>query len=146
MRYRFVDKIISLEPGEKIEAQRTWPKDLELFKDHFPGFPVVPGVLLTEMMGQAGALCLAAQESEQRSAILLQIKDARFKGWALPDELLTIHAEVVSLQAKLARIKASTLKQGKRIATCELVMAFEENQALGLQNMDPVLEDFLAKQ
>lgn len=146
MRYRFVDKILALNPGESIDAQRTWPEDLEIFEDHFPGFPVVPGVLLTEMMGQAAAFCLAAQEGENRSAILVQIKDARFRGWAFPGELLDIHADIVSLQPKLARIKATTSKQGKRIASAELLLSFEDNTSLGLQGLDPVLEQFLAEQ
>ncbi|MCK7480556.1 MAG: hypothetical protein M0C28_27495 [Candidatus Moduliflexus flocculans] len=65
MRFLFVDRILKLEPGRSIEAERVFPGDLEFFRDHFPGFPVVPGVLLTEMMGQAAAMCLNAETPER---------------------------------------------------------------------------------
>ena len=52
------DRIDELEPGARVLAHSTVRPDLELFQDHFPGFPVVPGVLLTEMMGQTAAKCL----------------------------------------------------------------------------------------
>jgi len=64
MRYRFVDTIIALEPGLTIQCQRTWPEDLELFEDHFPEFPVVPGVLLTEMRGKPRAYALLAEHTK----------------------------------------------------------------------------------
>lgn len=61
MRFLLVKSIVSLVPGESIEARMSLPASEELFRDHFPGFPVVPGVLLTEMMAQAAGKCLNAQ-------------------------------------------------------------------------------------
>ncbi len=142
MRYRFVDRIIALEPGVGIECQRTWPEDLEIFADHFPGFPVVPGVLLTEMMGQAAGLCLSSRTGETSAAMLIQIKNAVFRDWVLPGELLDIQAEIISSQPRLARIKASTKREGALVATTELLFSFESKSKLGLAGIDPLLEDF----
>ena len=61
MRFLMVDRIVSLEPGVSIEAEKTLDASEELFRDHFPGFPVVPGVLLTEMMAQAAGKCVDAE-------------------------------------------------------------------------------------
>ena len=143
MRYRFVDKIIALEPGVSIQCQRTWPRNLEIFADHFPGFPVVPGVLLTEMMGQAAGLCLSSRSDDTSAAMLIQIKNAVFRDWVLPGELLDIQAEIISSQPRLARIKASTERGGALVATTELLFSFESKNKLGLPDVDPVLEDFL---
>lgn len=111
MRYRFVDKIIDLEPGQTIHCQYTWPEDLEIFEDHFPGFAVVPGVLLTEMMGQSSALCVESVRTDDTSCMLLQIKNAQFRQWVKPGETLDTHAEIRSLQDKIARISVNTAAQ-----------------------------------
>lgn len=142
MRYRFVDKIIALEPGASIECQRTWPADLEIFADHFPGFPVVPGVLLTEMMGQAAGLCLSSRAGDTHAAMLIQIKNAVFRDWVRPGELLDIRAEIISSQSRLARIKAGTERDGALVASAELLFSFVSRDTLGLPDIDPVLVDF----
>ncbi len=142
MRYRFVDRIISLDPGLSIQCQMTWPRDLEIFADHFPQFPVVPGVLLTEMMGQAAGLCLSSRPHEPNSAMLIQIKNAVFRDWVRPGELLDIRADILSSQSRLARIKASTERDGAQVATAELLFAFESKDRLGLPDIDPVLLEF----
>ena len=87
MRYRFVDKIVNLEAGKNIHCQYTWPKNLEIFQDHFPGFPVVPGVLLTEMMGQCSALCIESAHTDLTSAMLIQNQECHIsavgKSWCV---------------------------------------------------------------
>ncbi len=142
MRYRFVDRIIALEPGVSIECQRNWPEELEIFADHFPGFPVVPGVLLTEMMGQAAGLCLSSRSNDPNSAMLIQIKNAVFREWVRPGELLHIRATILSSQLKLARIVASTERDGAQVASTELLFAFESKSKLGLPDTDPLLLEF----
>ena len=86
----------TLEPGRCIEAEHFFSAELDFFQDHFPGFPVVPGVLLTEMMGQAAAKCLDAEgrEKERGKAILAQIRSASFRDWVRPDERALIRAEI----------------------------------------------------
>ena len=71
MRFVLLDRVISLEPGRSIHAVKTMPEDEELFLDHFPGFPVVPGVLLVEMMAQAAGQVPACRGYESR------VSDAR---------------------------------------------------------------------
>jgi len=142
MRYRFIDQIVDLEPVQSIHCIRTWPTDLEIFADHFPGFPVVPGVLLTEMMGQAAGLCIDSDPTRTDSAMLLQIKNAAFKEWVAPGEALDIFATIQSAQAKLARISAKTEKQGKLVAQCELLFTFQDKSKLGLPDIDPLLTEY----
>lgn len=145
MRYRFIDEIVDLEPGKKIHCIRTWPASLDLFEDHFPGFPVVPGVLLTEMMGQAAGLCLDSDGSRKDAAMLIKIKDATFKDWVGPDIQLDVYATIESAQEKFARISAQTKKNGALVAQCELLLAFQSKDKLGLPDVDPLLTTYFTK-
>ena len=145
MRYRFVDKIVNLEAGKNIHCQYTWPKNLEIFQDHFPGFPVVPGVLLTEMMGQCSALCIESAHTDLTSAMLIQIKNATFRQWVSPGVLLDIYADVLSEQAKLARVEVRTEVDGTLTAKAELLLTFETKDKLGLPAVDPILATYLAQ-
>ena len=69
MRFQFIDSILELEAGERVVATRDVNPDEDYFQDHFPGFPVMPGVLLTETMGQAAAKCLDAERLPRGSRI-----------------------------------------------------------------------------
>ena len=142
MRYRFVDRIVSLEAGSGIHCQYCWPENLAIFSDHFPKFPLVPGVLLTEMMGQAVALCLQHSYSEYGAAILVQIKNAGFRDWVHPGERLDIYGEVVSVQAKFARVKTQVKRDNKRVASAELLFSFVGKEKLGLPEIDPLLQAY----
>ena len=144
MRYRFVDKIVDMEVGKSIHCQYTWPENLEIFQDHFPDFPVVPGVLLTEMMGQSSALCIESDQPELGSAMLIQIRKAIFYHWIKPGLLLDIHAEILSANPKLARIKAETKCEGKLMASVELLFSFADRNLLGLPESDPILAAYNA--
>jgi 3-hydroxyacyl-[acyl-carrier-protein] dehydratase len=145
MRYRFVDKIVDLEAGKNIHCQYTWPENLEIFQDHFPGFPVVPGVLLTEMMGQCSALCIESAHTDLASAMLIQIRNAIFRQWISPGVLLDIYADVLSEQAKLARVGVRTEVDSKLTASAELLFTFETKDKLGLPAVDPLLATYLAQ-
>lgn len=139
MRYRFVDRITKLEPGKNIHCQYCWAEGLEIFDDHFPAFPVVPGVLLTEMMGQSAALCIESKHAEYGSPMLIQINNARFRNWVRPGYLLDVYAEVLSALPRLAKVKAKTEYEGKTMATVELLFSFQSREHLGLPEVDPVL-------
>ena len=145
MRYRFVDKIIDLDAGVNIHCQYTWPENLEIFQDHFPGFPVVPGVLLTEMMGPCSALCIESSHNDLTSAMLIQIKNATFRQWVSPGVVLDIYADVLSDQAKLARVEVRTEVDGSLTAKAELLFTFETRDKLGLPAVDPLLSTYLAQ-
>ena len=73
-------------PGRTIHGVKTLRASEQLFVDHFPGFAVVPGVLLIEMMAQSAGKCLDAESTDRGKAMLAQVRNALFRHWVRPDE------------------------------------------------------------
>jgi 3-hydroxyacyl-[acyl-carrier-protein] dehydratase len=126
-----VDKVRSLEPGKSIVASKTLDASEELFQDHFPGFPVVPGVLLTEMMAQAGGKCLFSEDPERGYPVLVRVKDASFRSWVGPGQEIELRAEVSTSAKAYATAKCHGAVEGKTICNADLFYAFLPAEQLG---------------
>lgn len=95
MRFSLVDKIISLEKGKSITAIKNLSLAEEYLQDHFPGFAVMPGVLMVESLVQAGAWLLRDADDFQYSAVLLkQARAVKFNSFVKPGEMLTVKLQV----------------------------------------------------
>ncbi|MGD9973282.1 MAG: 3-hydroxyacyl-ACP dehydratase FabZ family protein [Desulfatirhabdiaceae bacterium] len=144
MRFILVDSIIELVPGKNIIAAKTLTAGEEIFLDHFPSFPVVPGVLLTEMMAQAAGKCLDAERKPRGKAMLARIKSAGFHHWVLPDQKLTIFAEIKNNQDSYATAECRIEAENKRVCKSELFFGFLSYDHLAPDFRDEILENFLA--
>jgi 3-hydroxyacyl-[acyl-carrier-protein] dehydratase len=144
MRFLLVDRIVSLEPGVSIVAEKTLPASEELFQDHFPGFPVVPGVLLTEMMAQAAGKALNAQRLPRGNAMLVEIRSAKFRSWVRPDEVITLHAKIDRNQPEFALASCHAEVAGRAVCSSQLMFAFRPREEFAVDYRDDVLEAFLA--
>jgi 3-hydroxyacyl-[acyl-carrier-protein] dehydratase len=142
MRFLLVDKIHELEPGKRIKASKTLPSSEELFRDHFPGFPVVPGVLLTEMMAQAAGKCLDSEGSRPGRAILAKISAASFRSWVRPDEEAVIYAEISQNRPTYATANCYVEVNGAKVCAAELFFAFLPDAPLSAGYHDEVLEAY----
>jgi 3-hydroxyacyl-[acyl-carrier-protein] dehydratase len=145
MRFLLVNKIVTLEPGRSVEAEMSLPPEEELFKDHFPGFPVVPGVLLTEMMAQAAGKCLNAQKLPRGNAMLVEIRSAKFRQWVKPGETIRLLASIESNTADFATARCQALVGTRKACTAELLFAFKPVEQFAPEYRDEVLEAFLAR-
>ena len=145
MRFLLVDRIESLTPGENIVATRTFPGDDDYLEDHFPGFPVVPGVLLTESMGQAAAKCLDAQHRSRGKAMLVRILSASFRHWVKPGELLELQATIVSDEERFATADCKASVAGQVVAQARLLFSFLPLASFAAGLKDQVLDDFMAR-
>lgn len=133
-------------PGRSVEAEHVFEAGEDFFRDHFPGRPVVPGVLLTEMMGQAAAMCLNAESREtgRGKAMLAQIRAASFREWVKPGERVAVRAEIRSSQAGCATASCSGEVEGRRVCTADLLFTFLPLADLAPGFRDEVLESYLA--
>lgn len=143
MRFVLLDRIVSLESGRSIHAVKTMPADEELFLDHFPGFPVVPGVLLVEMMAQAAGKCLNTEDVDRGLAMLGKINLATFRDWVRPGQLIDVFAEVVSSRPKFATAKCHIAVEQQPRAAAELLFGFLPRSHFASDYRDPVLDEFL---
>lgn len=143
MRFLLVDSILELTPGVSIVAQRTVPENEELFQDHFPGFPVMPGVLLTEMMAQAAGKCLAAQRLPRGVPMLAKILSATFRTWVRPGDKTLLHASIVANDERYATAECRLEVGGRVAAQARLFFSFLATEQFSPGLRDAVLEAYL---
>jgi 3-hydroxyacyl-[acyl-carrier-protein] dehydratase len=110
--FLFVDKIISKE-GNSITTQRILREDEYFFQGHFPGNPIMPGVLLCEACFQTGAILMGAG-NQPALGVVTRIKDTKFKNFARPGDTLVI---TVTLDDKIdnAFYMSGTIRVGEKI-------------------------------
>lgn len=144
MRFILVDRILELDPGKSIRALKRFSGDEDFFQDHFPGFPVVPGVLLTEMMAQAAGKCLDAERRPRGKAMLAQIKSASFREWVSPGKDAVIFANVKSSQDVFATAICHVEVDSRKVCNAELLFSFLPLDRLAAGYVDQVLESYLA--
>ena len=145
MRFLLVDRIVSLVPGTSIVAARAIHPDEDYFRDHFPGFPVVPGVLLTEMMAQAVGKCLDAERRPRGKAMLARILSASFRQWVQPGQELLLHATITVNTERYATAECHADVGERAVAQAKLFFSFLPVEKLAIDYRDDVLEDFLAR-
>lgn len=126
MRFLQLDRITLLEPGKKIEAYRTLKAEEDYLRDHFPRFPVMPGVLMLEALYQASAILVRATEEFRSGLVLLrEAKNVKFADFVQPGQTLQIVAEIVKVEGSRFVVKAtgskgdSTAVSGRLIIDCQ---------------------------
>jgi 3-hydroxyacyl-[acyl-carrier-protein] dehydratase len=144
VRFILVDEIVQLVPGRTIQGTKTLRSGDDLFRDHFPGFAVVPGVLLVEMMAQAAGKCLDAEDRTRGKAMLVQVRKASFRDWVRPDQRADILADIVTNTAVAASATCRITVDGRGVASADLLFAFVPYATLAEGYRDDVLEDYLA--
>jgi len=125
--FLLVDRVIELQPGDRIVAIKNVTMNEPFFAGHFPDAPVMPGVLVVEAIAQAGgALLLAAVEDrESKLFVFAGIERARFRRPVVPGDQLRLEVKVITLRQKAVRLHGTAYVGDKRVAdaivSCRLV-------------------------
>src|SRR5436309_7703434 len=123
MRFTLLDRITRLEPGKHITAVKALALAEEYLADHFPAFPVMPGVLMLEAMTQAGAWLVRASEDFAHSIVVLkEARNVKYSNFVAPGQTLTVTAEIISQDARLTKLKAQGTVEGEVQLSGRLVL------------------------
>jgi 3-hydroxyacyl-[acyl-carrier-protein] dehydratase len=123
MRFTLIDRITALEPGKRIEAVKNLTMAEEYLAEHFPGFPVLPGVLMLEAVTQAGAWLVRATEDFRHSVIILkEAKAVKYGHFMTPGKQLRIACDWVSENGSLVTLKAKGELAGASSVSCRVVL------------------------
>src|ERR1700704_1184892 len=94
--FQLIDRIVDLNVGERtITVEVQVPRESTIFEGHFPGYPIMPGVLLIEAMAQASGWLLIALMKFERMPFLAAVKEAKMRSFVSPGQMLKIDASVV---------------------------------------------------
>lgn len=143
MRFLLVDRILELESLKRIVTTKEISPDEDYFPDHFPGYPVVPGVLQVEMMAQSAGKCLMAGIDPSLWPVLLQVRQANFRKSVPPGSSLRIEAEILSCNRSTATSHGKILCDGQAVADATLVFGFIRKDLLPAGFQDEVLAAYL---
>jgi 3-hydroxyacyl-[acyl-carrier-protein] dehydratase len=123
MRFTLIDRIIDFQPGVRITAAKSLTMSEEYLADHFPNFPVMPGVLMLESMTQAAAWLIRVSEDFAHSMVTLaRAGNVKYGQFVEPGQTLTVTAEVVSQTGETTTLKASGSVNGRTIVNARLVL------------------------
>jgi 3-hydroxyacyl-[acyl-carrier-protein] dehydratase len=135
-----------MQPGRQVRASKFISPDEDYFRDHFPGFPVVPGVLLTEMMAQTAGKCLDAENPARGKSMLARINTANFRDWVRPGQTAMIHGEVRTSRPQFATADCRIEIDNRIVCSAELLFSFVIMEKFSPGYRDEVLERFIARQ
>ena len=121
--FQLIDRIADLSLADRrLRAEATVPTTHTIFEGHFPGNPLMPGVLLVEAMAQASGWLMLALTRFERLALLAQIREAKLRNAVRPGTALTINAGLLHEGSGFAVTRANIVAGDKRICESELTL------------------------
>src|SRR3954453_10564125 len=123
MRWLWIDRFLEFRHGEFARAVKQWSLAEDLFAEHFPGFPVVPGTLLLEGLAQAGGILVGEANDFREKVVLAKIPRATFHAEALAGQELVYDATMVNLRAEGAVVAGRVTADGQLVAEAEIFFA-----------------------
>lgn len=124
--FLLIDRIDELEPGMRAVGIKAVTFHEEFFAGHFPGEPVMPGVLIVEALAQTGAVAmLGKEENRGKTAYFASINSAKFKKKVVPGDVLILETEIIKQKGPIGVGKAVAKVDGDTVCIAELTFAIQ---------------------
>ncbi|HWB08827.1 MAG TPA: 3-hydroxyacyl-ACP dehydratase FabZ family protein [Pirellulales bacterium] len=124
MRFTLVDRIVALQPGKRITTVKNLSLAEEYLADHFPGFPVLPGVLMLEAMTQAAAWLVRVSEEFRHSVVVLkEARNVKYSKFVEPGQTLSVTADWLERSEQEVKFKAYGEVEGEQAVSARLTLA-----------------------
>jgi 3-hydroxyacyl-[acyl-carrier-protein] dehydratase len=137
MRFHLIDRIAEVQPGRSLAAYKNLTLGEEYLADHFPTFPVMPGVLMLQTLVEAGAWLLRLTEDYRHSVIVLrEVKNIKYGTFMEPGKTMDVKVELADRAEGLATIKGKGEMEGQQTVSARLVLA-----TYNLRDRDATLAD-----
>ncbi|MFN3657853.1 MAG: 3-hydroxyacyl-ACP dehydratase FabZ family protein [Pseudolabrys sp.] len=121
--FQLIDRIVEINLAERtIRTEATVPSESTIFEGHFPGYPLMPGVLLLEAMAQTSGWLVVASNRFERMAFLAAAKDAKFRTFVTPGNVLSVTARLVHEGSGYAMTEAKIAMGRKTICEAALTL------------------------
>jgi 3-hydroxyacyl-[acyl-carrier-protein] dehydratase len=128
--FLLLDEIVAIEPGARVVARKEVRPDEWFLAGHFPGRPIMPGVLMVEAMAQAGAVAVLSEEANRgKLALFAGIDDVRFKRLVTPGDVLELTCDLERVRGPIGRGKATATVDGDLAVRGTLTFALTEEGA-----------------
>ncbi len=126
--FLFVDRVTHLEKGKRAVGIKNVTINDYFFRGHFPGRPVMPGVIIVEAMAQVGGvMMLASEENKGKLAFFLSIDNVKFRKPVVPGDQLVLEVEAVKVKSKTGQVRGRALVDGKVVAEADFICALVNN-------------------
>jgi 3-hydroxyacyl-[acyl-carrier-protein] dehydratase len=124
MRFHLVDRILDVEPGRRLQAVKFLTLAEEYLADHFPSFPVMPGVLQLQTLVEAGSWLMRFTEDYARSVwVLREVRAVKYGTLVMPGQRLELTVELISTDGPTAKFKGRGEVNGVQAVSAQLVLA-----------------------
>lgn len=129
-RYPFilVDRILELEPNKKVVGLKNVSMNEPFFQGHFPGTPIMPGVLILEAMAQtSGVLAIASMSEKGKSALMyfMGLDQVKFRKMVVPGDQLIMELTVLKQRSKIMKLAGTATVDGQVVAEAQLMATIE---------------------
>lgn len=126
-RYPFllVDRVLEKEDGKKIVAIKNVTINEPFFQGHFPGHPIMPGVLIMEALAQTAGL-LMLEKGSNKVPYFMTMDNVKFRIPVKPGDQLRFEVEIIKLKGKIGKVAGKALVDGKIVAEAELTCAIQD--------------------
>lgn len=131
-RYPFllIDRVVGFEPGERVRCYKNVTFNEPYFQGHFPGRPVMPGVLVIEALAQAGGILSHLSSSEPRAgrlSYLVKVDKARFSDMVVPGDRLDLEVQIRRVIRNMTLYAGVASVDGKEVACADILCAEVES-------------------